>query len=258
MTTREEIRRRGQELQQSMDHRARRPAGVAVQPPGAGGASAAYTGELVFGAVWARPGLELRYRMIATLSLLTCLQRLNQLRSYVWSSLNIGLKPEEILEVLTQCSFYAGVPSYANSGEVARDVFRERGVELPAREAPTDTLEEMEARGRALYSRLLGGASPQADILAAQAIAPDLERLLMQYCFGGVLHEPGLDLKSRMVCSIAALTTLRMDPPLGYFLKAGLQAGLTREELLEVIIQIAPYGGFPAAMFALTVAQQHL
>ena len=67
-----------------------------------------YTAEAIFGAVWARPGLDIRYRMLATLSVLTTLQRLAQFQTYVHSALNLGLGAEEIQEVPIHCSLYAG------------------------------------------------------------------------------------------------------------------------------------------------------
>ncbi len=76
-------------------------------------------------------GLDIRYRMLAILSVLSSPQRPSQFQTYVHSALNMGLGPEEIQEVPIPCSLYAGLSSAVNSLEVTHEAFRERGVEAP-------------------------------------------------------------------------------------------------------------------------------
>ena len=98
MSDREELRRKGDEIRARLQHGTypgrERPRATASIP-----GLRNYTGESIFGAVWARPGLDIRYRMLATLSVLTSLQRLSQFQTYVHSALNMGLGAEEIQEV---------------------------------------------------------------------------------------------------------------------------------------------------------------
>ena len=73
MSSREELRRKGNEIRERLQHGSypsRRPRAVASVP-----GLRNYTGESIFGSVWARPGLDIRYRMLATLSVLSSLQR---------------------------------------------------------------------------------------------------------------------------------------------------------------------------------------
>ena len=256
MTTRKELRARADEVQKQMDHRAHRPHNAPSATPAPG--MQRYTAESIFGGVWGRPGLDLRYRMLGSLALLTSLQRLPQLRSYVYTALNLKIPPEEVQEVLIQCSLFVGFPTTMNSLEVAQDVFRERGLATPSGDVPEASLDELERRGRALRDRLMGDIDRGPHLQAVNALAPDLHHLLLQYGFGELFHRPGLGLKERVLCSIAALTALRMDPPLRYFIKAGQRVGFSRQEVIEIIIQMAPYAGYPAAFQALAVAQQYL
>lgn len=257
MTTREELRRKGDEIARRLGHGTNPPRPRPVATASIPGMQH-YTRESIFGAVWARPGLELRYRMLATLSVLTCLQRLQQLRTYINSALNMGLGPQEVQEVFIHCSIYAGFPTAVNSLELAQEVFQQRGVTVPPMDVPEVSLEEMEARGQALRQSLMGDTDQGGYVAAADALAPDLRRLAVQYGFGGLYHRPGLDLKSRVVCAIAALTALRAEPQLRNFMKAGVRVGLSRQEVVEVLMQTAPYAGFPAALNAVAIAQQHL
>ena len=254
MASREELRRKGNEIRERLQHGSypgRRPRAVASVP-----GLRNFTGESIFGSVWARPGLDIRYRMLATLSVLSSLQRLSQLQTYVHSALTLGLSAEEIQEALIHCNLYAGFPSTVNSLEVAHEAFQERGIEPPQTEVPEVSLEEMEARGRELRERLMGTQDRGGYTGALADLAPDLRALTLQFGFGEIFFRPGLDLKSRVVCTTAALTALRADNQLRNFLQAGLNVGFTKEEMTEVLIQTGGYAGYPAALNAISIASQ--
>lgn len=90
-----------------------------------------------------------------------------------------------------------------------------------------------------------------------QDIAPDLGRYIVEFAFGDVYDRPGLDLKSRSIATIAALTALgTASPQLKVHVNAGLNVGLTPEEIVEVITHLAVYAGFPAALNGIAVAQE--
>ena len=255
MDNREELRRKGNEIRERLQHGtypARERPRATASIPGLRN----YTGEAIFGAVWARSGLDIRYRMLATLSVLTSLQRLSQFQTYVHSALNMGLSPEEVQEVPIHCSLYAGFPSAVNSLEVVHEAFRERGIDPPQTEAPEASLEEMEARGRELRDKLFGAEGQQGYASALMDIAPDLRVLTYQYGFGEIFFRPGLDLKSRVVCATAALTALKADGQLRNFLRAGPRVGLSRQEMVETLIQTAGYAGYPAALDAISIAAE--
>ena len=133
--------------------------------------------------------------MLATLSVLSVLQRLSQFQTYVHSALNMGLSAEEIQEVPIHCSIYAGFPSAVNSLEVMHEAFRERDIEVPQPEAPEVSLEEMEARGRELRERLMGTEDRGGYADAVTRLAPDLRVLTYQYGFGEIFFRPGTGLE---------------------------------------------------------------
>ena len=90
-----------------------------------------------------------------------------------------------------------------------------------------------------------------------ESISPDLARLCLEYPLGDIYSRSGLDIKKREVATIAALTVLgNAKPQLAIHIKAALRIGLTREEILEVILQMSIFSGFPAAINAtLTVKE---
>ena len=88
-------------------------------------------------------------------------------------------------------------------------------------------------------------------------IAPDFARMLIEFPFGDVYARPGLDLKSRQIATVAALTALgTAAPQLRVHIHGALNVGCSREEVVEVIMQMAIYAGFPAALNGLAAAKE--
>ena len=88
-------------------------------------------------------------------------------------------------------------------------------------------------------------------------IAPDLATYLIEFPFGDVYSRPGLDLKSREIATVAALTAMgNAAPQLKVHIQAALNTGCTRDEIIEIIIQMAVYAGFPAALNAIFIAEE--
>jgi 4-carboxymuconolactone decarboxylase len=88
-------------------------------------------------------------------------------------------------------------------------------------------------------------------------IAPDLARFVAEFAYGDVYSRPGLDVKSREIATIAALTALGNAPlQLQSHIEGALNSGCTREEIVEVIIQMAVYAGFPTAINGIMNAKE--
>ncbi|WP_434665464.1 carboxymuconolactone decarboxylase family protein [Klebsiella sp. B345] len=101
------------------------------------------------------------------------------------------------------------------------------------------------------------GKGGDAVVASLQAIAPDFARYLIEFPFGDIYARPGLDLRSREIATIAALTALgNAAPQLKVHIAAGLHVGLSQEEIVEVIMQMAVYAGFPAALNGLFAAKE--
>lgn len=88
-------------------------------------------------------------------------------------------------------------------------------------------------------------------------IAPDLARYVIEYAFGDIYSRPGLDLRSREIAVIAALTALGFaQPQLKMHITSALNVGLSRAEIIEIIMQMSVYAGFPAALNAVASAAE--
>src|SRR2546426_2982451 len=84
------------------------------------------TTESLYGSIWSRPGLELKYRVMATLTVTAIQLTTSQVRAQVRNALDVGITPEEIIEVCMMVAFYGGIPAAYNALALTGEVFEER------------------------------------------------------------------------------------------------------------------------------------
>lgn len=117
----------------------------------------------------------------------------------------------------------------------------------------TDTRLE---RGRRALEAIDGQAGTNV-IDALADIAPDFATYLFEFPFGDIYSRPGLSLRDREIATIAALAAMgTAQPQLKVHVEAGLNVGLSQQEITEVLIQMSVYAGFPAALNGLFVAKE--
>ncbi|PVE51328.1 carboxymuconolactone decarboxylase family protein [Rhizobium rhizogenes] len=110
-------------------------------------------------------------------------------------------------------------------------------------------------RGKRVLAEIDGEAGEKV-IAALADIAPDFATYLFEFPFGDIYSRPGLDTKAREIATIAALTAMgNVAPQLKVHIEAGLNVGLSRDEITEIIMQMAVYAGFPAALNGLFAAK---
>jgi 4-carboxymuconolactone decarboxylase len=103
----------------------------------------------------------------------------------------------------------------------------------------------------------IDGEAGERVIKSLRDIAPDFARYVIEFPFGDIYSRPALDLKSREIAVVAALTALgNAAPQLKVHIHGAVNVGCTREEIIEVIMQMAVYAGFPAALNGLFAAKE--
>lgn len=111
-------------------------------------------------------------------------------------------------------------------------------------------------RGWARLAQINGEAAEKV-IESLADIAPDLGRYIVEFGFGDLYSRPGLDLKSREIATVAALTAMgNAAPQLKVHINAALNVGVSETEIVEIIIQMVAYAGFPAALNAMALAKE--
>lgn len=105
--------------------------------------------------------------------------------------------------------------------------------------------------------REIDGEAGERVLQSLEDIAPDFARYLIEFPFGDVYSRPGLDLKSREIAVVAALTAMgNAAPQLKVHIQGALNVGVTRTEVVEIVMQMAVYAGFPAALNGLAAARE--
>ncbi|MCS0495067.1 carboxymuconolactone decarboxylase family protein [Ancylobacter sp. MQZ15Z-1] len=119
-----------------------------------------------------------------------------------------------------------------------------------------DTGDERLARGKAQLARITGRSGEE--VMAALAdVAPDFARYIFEFGYGDIYSRPGLDLRTRLLATVAGLVCLgHAQRELEVHIGSALNCGASRQEVIETIMQMALYAGFPAALDALFVARK--
>jgi 4-carboxymuconolactone decarboxylase len=121
---------------------------------------------------------------------------------------------------------------------------------------PQETTEMRYERGTKALAAIDGEAGTNV-VNALADIAPDFARYLIEFPFGDIYSRPGLDLRAREIATIAALTAMgTAAPQLKVHIHAGLNVGLSKDEITEIMMQMAVYAGFPAALNGLFAAKE--
>ena len=103
----------------------------------------------------------------------------------------------------------------------------------------------------------IDGEQGQKVVDALKDISPEFADLLIEFPFGDVYSRPGLDLKSREIATVAALTAMgTAAPQLKVHIHGALNVGCSPQEIIEIMIQMAVYAGFPAALNGLFAAKE--
>jgi 4-carboxymuconolactone decarboxylase len=103
----------------------------------------------------------------------------------------------------------------------------------------------------------IDGQAGERVIESLKDISPDFARYIIEFPFGDIYSRTGLDLKSREIATVAALVTIgNASSQLKVHINGALNVGCSRTEIIEVIMQMAVYAGFPAALNGLFAAKE--
>jgi len=115
---------------------------------------------------------------------------------------------------------------------------------------------EIYEKGLAIRREVLGADYVDNAIRTADDFNRPLQELVTEYCWGAVWGRPGLPRKTRSMLNLAMLTALNRPHELKLHVKGALKNGLSREEIMEVLLQAAIYCGVPAAVDAFRTARE--
>jgi len=118
--------------------------------------------------------------------------------------------------------------------------------------------EGLAERGMRVRREVLGEAHVDRAEARKTAVDAEFQDLLTRYAWGEIWNRPGLDRRTRSCITVAMLTALGHQEELALHLRGALNNGVTRDEIVEVLLQAAVYCGIPAANSAFRVAGEIL
>jgi len=121
------------------------------------------------------------------------------------------------------------------------------------------TTDERREAGREIQGQLWPATrtGPTGAFPAAQ-LAPDFYDHVLQSAFGDVWSRPGLAVRDRSMITVAVLAALGQTDELRAHLAGATNVGITRDELVEVLMHVSIYAGVPAANTAIRTAAEVL
>jgi 4-carboxymuconolactone decarboxylase len=207
----------------------------------------AYAEKFVQGDLWKRPGLSPRDRSIVTVAALVARNQTAELPYYLGLSLDSGVKPSEISEIITHLAFYTGWANAIDAIPAAKEVFESRNIgadQLPPASAPQLPLDEVAEKQRATR---VGEQFGQ--------ITPSLVQYTTDVLFRDLWLRPALAPRDRSLVTVSALIATGQVAQITYHLNRAMDNGLTGEEAGEALGHLAFYAGWPNAFSAAPVVK---
>jgi 4-carboxymuconolactone decarboxylase len=114
------------------------------------------------------------------------------------------------------------------------------------------------AAGIEARRQVLGSDHVSASLTRASSLGQAWLEHAHSHAWGAVWTRPGLDRRTRTTITLALMISLKQEPEIALYTKASLRAGLTAEEIAEVVIHASIYVGYPAAHEAFAVVESTL
>ena len=113
-------------------------------------------------------------------------------------------------------------------------------------------------RGMAVRREVLGPEYVDRSIAETDDFSRPVMELVTEYCWGEIWTQPELPRKTRSLINLAMISALNRPQELKVHVRGALRNGCSREEIREVIMQVAIYCGVPAAIDGLRIAKEVL
>jgi len=214
------------------------------------------------GEMWSRPNLSRRDRSLMIIAVLAAQSRDEELVLHTGIGLRHGLTRTEIEEINLHIAAYVGFPAAMAASRRMDQAFRDaEGVEqLPGRTGAEHLGDGARLeRAAEVRSTLTGGTAdpdPEQDLADLHTLLGDVGDWAMLWAFGEIWSRPQLSRRDRSLIVIAILTALGQEAELAFHVPAGLNHGLTREEIEEVMTHLCLYAGFPRAVDGMRAARR--
>ena len=115
---------------------------------------------------------------------------------------------------------------------------------------------EMYERGLKVRREVLGADYVDQQIASADDFNRPMQNLVTEYCWGAIWNRPGLDRRTRSMLNLAMLSALNRHHEFKAHVKGAIKNGVTKQEITEVLLQVAIYCGVPAGVEHFRLARE--
>ena len=213
----------------------------------------------IFGDLCYTGSLDNRMRELVTITVLTTIQALPQLKAHLNACLNVGCTPVELREAVYQCAPFIGFPRTLNAICVLNEVLTDRGVSLPLPKQGTVADEERYEKGLALQIPVYGDEIKGRYTWLPKPFNEAVPRFLTEHCFGDFNTRTGLDQKTRELLTVVLLAALGgAEVQVKSHVAGALKTGSTKEEVVCALVHASAYMGIPRLFNALNTCKELL
>ncbi len=204
-----------------------------------------------FDEVISQSKLDTKTRMIMILASTIGSQALSEYKIMVGASMNVGLTPIEIKEILYQAIPYVGIAKAFDFIHTTNQILQSKGIALPLENQSTTTSNDRHEKGLQLQKEIFG---EMIDEMYQQSPKEQLhiQHFLTANCFGDYYTRNGLDIKTRELVTLSILIAMGgTEPQLKGHIQGNSNIGNDKEKMLDVITQLLPYVGYPRTLNAI-------
>ncbi len=205
-----------------------------------------------FDEVYEHGNYDKKLRWMVILASMIAQNTRDRYKVFLAAGLNIGIIPEEIMEIVYQAVPYCGIARVFDIIYDTNEVLEANGVKLPVKGGINVSHDERFMKGLALQKSIFG----DENIQNMRDSAPDDEKHIQDYlsanCFGDYYTRSYLDIKTREVLTFAMLISLGgCEAQVKGHIAGNLNVGNDRKFLIETVTQLLPYIGYPRSLNAL-------
>ena len=213
----------------------------------------------IFGELCYTGSLDSRMRELVTITVLTAIQALPQLKAHLNACLNVGCTPVELREAIYQCAPFIGFPRTLNAIGVLNEVLTARGVSLPLPRQGTVEDGERYEKGLALQKPVYGDEIRDRYAWLPKPFDEAVPRFLTEHWFGDFSTRTGLDQKTRELLTLVLLAALGgAEVQVKSHAAGALKVGSTKEEVVCALVHASAYMGIPRLFNALNACRELL
>jgi 4-carboxymuconolactone decarboxylase len=195
--------------------------------------------------------LEPRTRLMVILASMIACQALAEYKVMLGGTLNVGVTPVEVKEIVYQAVPYVGMAKVYDFIHATNEVLESRGIQLPLEGQATTTPETRFEKGYTVQKVIVG---ERLEAMYAESPANQLhiQKYLSANCFGDYVARGGIALQTRELLTFSMLLSLGgCEPQFKGHIQANINVGNDKETMLSVVTQLLPYVGYPRTLNAI-------